>query len=140
MGGNHLVTTVTSTQYMFDAEDFLSHAQEKWPNCRVFRFDSEDRTSDASVNVRPAGGVPFNVIHYPDNQTLSTDAEDGVAADIAAWIRSLHPNPELVLWYIDDSFAGHVVLVPGITAEEILSNWVDHKEHDPYAEYPDYFK
>ncbi|RLP10985.1 hypothetical protein [Propionibacterium australiense] len=132
--------TVTSTRHMFDADSFLLHAQRKWPGCRVFRYDSENRTSDAAVNVRPVGGVPFNVIHYPGDDMVSTDAEDGTAAEIAAWVRSLHPDPDLILWYIDDSFAGHVDLFPGISAEQVHDNWVDHREHDPYAEYPGYFE
>lgn len=139
MGGDHIVMTVTSAQHMFDADAFVRHAQQKWPGCRVFRFDFEDRTSDASVNVRPAGGIPFNVIHYPGNHMVSADAENDTAAEIAAWMRSLHPDPDLILWYIDDSFAGHVDLLLGISAEQIHDNWVDHEEHDPYAEHPEYF-
>ena len=61
------------------------------------------------------------------------------AADIAVWVRSLNPDPDLVLWFTTNVFDGHTVLTPGITPQQVIEQWVDHREHDPYVEYPEYF-
>ena len=71
---------------------------------------------------------------------VSTDGTLDQAAEVAAWVRRVNPDPGLVLWFTDQSFSGHTVLRPGIAPEQVTANWVDHSEHDPYTEYPDYFK
>jgi len=67
------------------------------------------------------------------------DGDPDNSAVVAAWVRLL-PDPGLVLWYVDEGFNGHSVQFPGITAEQVASGWVDHGEHDPFEEYPDYFR
>ena len=44
-----------------------------------------------------------------------------------------------MLWFTTDNFDGHTVLTPGITPQQVIEQWVDHREHDPYVEYPEYF-
>ncbi|SPF67182.1 Hypothetical protein PROPJV5_0192 [Propionibacterium ruminifibrarum] len=139
MGVGFMVITVTSDQHMLDAEAFLRHARQKWPGCRTFEDDPAERISDAEVNVSPVGAPSFTVIHFP-NDMISVDGNLDQSAAVAAWVRSLHPDPDLVLWYVDEGFTGHAVLFPGITAEQVASGWVDHGEHDPFEEYPDYFR
>ena len=51
---------------------------------------------------------------------------------------ALLPDPSLVPWFTTDNFDGHTVLTPGITSQQVIDQWVDHREHDPYAEYPEY--
>ncbi|MBO3724466.1 hypothetical protein J5X07_05385 [Actinomyces bowdenii] len=70
---------------------------------------------------------------------ISIDGLPEQSTEVAAWVRSIHPDPDLTLWYTDNSFSGRTVLTPGITPQEVLDNWVDHDEHDPYIEYPQYF-
>ncbi|WP_127842190.1 hypothetical protein [Actinomyces wuliandei] len=77
--------------------------------------------------------------HFPHNRMVSTDADPQVAAEVAAWVRHLHPDPGLVLWYTDEGFTGHTVLTPGITPTQIDHQWVDHNDHDPEKDYPHYF-
>ncbi|AYD90311.1 hypothetical protein D5R93_10390 [Actinomyces lilanjuaniae] len=138
MGVDHMVITVTSQQQMIDADTFLREAQNRWPGCQAVVEDPATHISDATV-VSPPDAPPFSVIHFPDNGMISTDAHPQVAAEIAAWIRSLHPDPDLVLWYTDQGFTGHTVLTPGITPTQVNHQWVDHRDHDPEQEYPHYF-
>lgn len=77
--------------------------------------------------------------HFPDNHMISVDGNPYNSAEVAAWVRSLLLDPDLDLWLIDNVLSGHTILFPGITAQEVLDNWVDHDEHDPYIEYPQYF-
>jgi len=134
------VITVTSDQHMFDAETFLRRAQERWPQCRVMRHDPGRYISDAEFEVNSADGPLFLVIHFPGGGLVSIDGDLDQTAEVAVWLREVHPDPDLVLWFTDGDFSGHTVLFPGITAEEVSSGWVKHSEHDPFVEYPDYFK
>ena len=75
--------------------------------------------------------------NHPNNQLISASGLDfEEAANIAAWVRSLNPDPNLVLWFTTSVFDGHTVLTPGITPQQVIDRWVDHAEHDPYIEYP----
>lgn len=138
MGVGFMVITVVPDQHMLDADAFLRQARRKWPSCRTFENDPAAEISDAEVDVNPAGAPSFTVTHFP-NDMISVDGIPDQSAEVAAWVRSLHPDPGLVLWYVDEGFNGHTVLFPGITAGQIASGWVDHGEHDPCEEYPDYF-
>nr|WP_315547324.1 hypothetical protein [Actinomyces oris] len=44
-----------------------------------------------------------------------------------------------MLWFTTSVFDGHTVLTPGITPQQVIDQWVNHTEHDPYIEYPQYF-
>ncbi|WP_257494784.1 hypothetical protein [Actinomyces wuliandei] len=139
MGVDHMVITVTSQQQMIDAEAFLREAQHRWPGCRTRRYDPTTDIIDAEANIPRPDSPSFNVTHFPHNRMVSTNAQPWVAAEVAAWVRSLHPDPSLVLWYTDQGFTGHTVLTPGITPTQIDHQWVDHHDHDPEQEYPHYF-
>ena len=100
---------------------------------------SVDRETDVEILLDPDGASTI-VSHFSDGQLISVDGADfEEAAEIAVWVRSLNPDPSLVLWFTTDNFDGHTVLTPGITPQQVIEQWVDHREHDPYAEYPEYF-
>ena len=139
MGVDFIVVAVDPSQVIFGADKFVEEAAMRWPECRVYRRDPSRMVADVSVSVAPSGSSSFSVIHYPNNRFISTDAGPEVAAEIAIWVRSLHPDPSLTLWLTAESFSAHVVLHPGITTDEIHTGWVDHREHDPYEEFPQYF-
>ena len=84
---------------------------------------------------------PSTIIsHFADGRLISVDGADfEEAVEIAAWVRSLNSDPDVVLWFTSSAFDGHTVLTPGITPQQVLERWVDHREHDPYVEYPQYF-
>ena len=77
--------------------------------------------------------------HFSDNHMIDVDGNPFNSAEVASWVRSLHPDPSFDLWFTDEYFSGHTILFPGITPEQVLDNWIDHREHDPYIEYPQYF-
>ena len=126
-------------QVIFDADTFVKAAQAKWPGCRVIWKDPSRQIADVSVRVDPGDDPPFMVDHLPHCRLLTTDGLPYQAAEVAVWVRDLYPDPGLVLWFIDDAFTAHVVLHPGITTDEIHAGWVDHREHNPYEEFPQYF-
>ncbi|WP_315034871.1 hypothetical protein [Actinomyces oris] len=44
-----------------------------------------------------------------------------------------------MLWFTANVFDGNTVLTPGITPQQVIDQWGNHTEHDPYIEYPQYF-
>ncbi|WP_233187961.1 hypothetical protein [Actinomyces qiguomingii] len=123
-----------------DKDTFIRAAQKQWPGCRIFHAGHGEHDSD--VDIFPIfDGTEMQVFHFPDGKVVSARGAlpDRGIAEVAAWVRTLNPDPDFVLWLTDMFFTGHVVLTPGITPEQIRASWVDHAEHDPAVEYPEYF-
>ena len=138
MGVRYLYTTLNSGRVIADTDTFLSEGKRRWPDCKVVLMDSDKFKTDADIVLDPDGASTI-ISHFSDGQLISVDgAEFEEAADIAVWVRSLNPDPSLVLWFTTNVFDGHTVLTPGITSQQVIDQWVDHREHDPYAEYPEY--
>ncbi|WP_147681521.1 hypothetical protein [Actinomyces ruminicola] len=124
-----------------DRTTFTGATQARWPGCRIiYSDDHENRHADCYAYPF-IDGTLTELSHFPDSTTIACRGalEAPGIAETIAWIRSLNPDPNLVLWLTDTFFTGHVVLTPGITADEIRASWVDHAEHDPTVEYPEYF-
>ncbi|WP_136193002.1 hypothetical protein [Actinomyces procaprae] len=141
MGIYHMITPPAPTPLMLiDRDSFVRQAKERWPECEVVIVNRPEAPVDACI-YPVFEGYKMEVSHFTDNQAIVCRGalEAPGAAEVAAWARSLNPDPELILWLIDDDFTGHVVLTPGITPDEIRASWVDHAEHDPAVEYPEYF-
>ena len=139
MGVSYLCTTLNSGRVIADTDTFLSEGKRRWPACKVVLMDSDKFKTDADIVLDPDGASRI-ISHFSDGQLISVDGADfEEAADIAVWVRSLNPDPGLVLWFTTNVFDGHTVLTPGITSQQVIDQWVDHHEHDPYVEYPEYF-
>ena len=138
MGVNYLYPAINPGHIIVDVDTFLYEGSRKWSDSRALRWSEEDIT-DADIVLNPEG--PSTIIsHFKDNRLISASGLDfEEATDIAAWVRSLNPDPNLVLWFTTSVFDGHTVLTPGITPQQVIDQWVDHREHDPYIEYPQYF-
>ena len=140
MGVRYLYPVLSSEDTLIDVEAFLREGQRKWLGCKAVRWTAEeDRLTDADLIITPDGASTI-ISHFTDDRLISVDGADfDEAVEIAAWLRSLNPDPELALWFTTSAFDGHTVLTPGITPQQVLEQWVDHCEHDPYVEYPQYF-
>ena len=140
MGVHYLYPVLSSEDTLIDVEAFLREGQRKWLGCKAVRWTAEeDRLTDADLIITPDGASTI-ISHFTDDRLISVDGADvDEAVEIAAWLRSLNPDPELALWFTTSAFDGHTVLTPGITPQQVLEQWVDHCEHDPYVEYPQYF-
>ena len=138
MGVRYLYTTLNSGRVIADTDTFLSEGKRRWPDCKTRSVGSADRETDVEILLDPDGASTI-ISHFSDGQLISVGGADlEEAADIAVWVRSFNPDPSLVLWFTTNVFDGHTVLTPGITSQQVIDQWVDHREHDPYAEYPEY--
>lgn len=58
---------------------------------------------------------------------MSTDGTPEQVAEVAIWARSLVPDdPGGRVWLVDQGYSGHVDLVPGMTADDVKTGWIDH--------------
>ncbi len=73
------------------------------------------------------GGETLTVSHYPDGRSMGVESGDVEVADTVAWIRSLLPDDFPRVIACDGGWNGHVELTPGITAEQVMSGWIDHR-------------
>ena len=138
MGVRYLYTTLNSGRVIADTDTFLRERKRHWPDCKTRSVGSADRETDVEILLDPDGASTI-ISHFSDGQLISVGGADlEEAADIAVWVRSFNPDPSLVLWFTTNVFDGHTVLTPGITSQQVIDQWVDHREHDPYAEYPEY--
>ncbi len=139
MSVNYLYSTLNSGLVIADTDTFHSEGKRHWPECKTRSMGSTDRETDVEILLDPDGASTI-ISHFSDGQLISVDGADlEEAADIAVWVSSLNPDPNLVLWFTTNVFDGHTVLTPGITPQQVVEQWVDHREHDPYVEYPEYF-
>ena len=140
MSISFLFPELSAKQTIIDGNRFLTEANKKWLGSRVLRWGEDEREIDVDIIVDP-DDMAVTVSHFRDNKLISADGalDFEEAANIAAWVRSLTPDPNLVLWFTTSVFDGHTVLTPGITPQQVIDQWVDHREHDPYIEYPQYF-
>mgnify|MGYP000941877073 FL=1 len=138
MSVNYLFTVLNSPYTIADTDTFLHEGSKAWPDSKGTRWDDDEDGTDADILLTPDGASTV-ISHFRHGRLISVDGADfEEAADIAAWVRSLNPDPSLVLWFTTNVFDGHTVLTPGITPQQVIDQWVDHHEHDPYAEYPEY--
>ena len=138
MGVRYLYTTLNSGRVIADTDTFLREGKRHWPDCKTRSVGSADRETDVEILLDPDGASTI-ISHFSDGPLISVGGADlEEAADIAVWVRSFNPDPSLVLWFTTNVFDGHTVLTPGITSQQVIDQWVDHREHDPYAEYPEY--
>ena len=138
MDVRYLYTTLNSGRVIADTDTFLREGKRHWPDCKTRSVGSADRETDVEILLDPDGASTI-ISHFSDGQLISVGGADlEEAADIAVWVRSFNPDPSLVLWFTTNVFDGHTVLTPGITSQQVIDQWVDHREHDPYAEYPEY--
>ena len=140
MSVSFLFPELSTKQTIIDGNRFLTEANKKWPGSRVLRWGEGERQTDVDIIINP-DDMAVTVSHFRDNKLISADGalDCEEAADIAAWVRSLNPDPNLVLWFTTSVFDGHTILTPGITPQQVIDQWVNHAEHDPYIEYPQYF-
>lgn len=114
------------------ADDFVDAAQRRWPEHSTLRRHDPEWASDLTIQIERPGEYLFQVFHDRKGEAIWTDGHEDQVPEVALWVRSLLPeDPGGRIWLIDEGFGGHVELVPGMTAQDIAEQWVDHAEHPP---------
>ena len=113
MSVSFLFPELSATGMIIDGNNFLLESNKRWPGSRVLRWREYERDTDVDIIINP-DDMAVTVSHFRDNKLISADGalDFEEAADIAAWVRSLNPDPNLVLWFTTSVFDGHTVLTP----------------------------
>jgi len=140
MSVSFLFPELSATGTIIDGNGFLLESNKRWPGSTALRWREYERDTDVDIIINP-DDMAVTVSHFRDNKLISADGalDFEEAANIAAWVRSLNPDPNLVLWFTTSVFDGHTILTPDITPQQVVDQWVNHRGHDPYIEHPQYF-
>ena len=71
-------------------------------------------------------GETLTISHFSSETSVGVESGDAQVADAVAWLRSLLPPDFPRVIACDGGWNGHVDLAPGITAEQVMSGWIDH--------------
>lgn len=117
---------------VIDRSRFEQAARERWPEGELVEVRDPQRPADLVMQIPRQGGPLFQVYHSRDNDSVWTDNDPELAAEVALWVASLLPEkPGGRIWFCDEGFTGHVELRRGITLEELREGWVDHEDEPP---------
>ena len=87
-------------------------------------LDRPGNDYDVIIDVEPDGATGFQIRRDSTGRALTTDGTSQQTAFVASWARSLVPPEEPTeVWLVDDDYTQHVVLTPGITADEVGRSW-----------------
>ena len=140
MSVSFLFPELSATGTIIDGNSFLLESNKRWPGSTALRWREYERDTDVDIIINP-DDMAVTVSHFGDNKLISADGalDFEEAANIAAWVRSLNPDQNLVLRFTTSVFDGHTILTPDITPQQVVDQWVNHRGHDPYIEHPQYF-
>lgn len=112
-------------------DDVLRLERERFRTEALAEFGSSTVVTEQDTVQINRPTEPFFQIFYLGEEAVSTDGTPEQAIEVAMWVRSLLPDdPGGRIWMVDQGFSGHVELTPGMTADDVKANWV---EHDPSA-------
>ena len=110
---------------LLSADELIRAAEERFGSILRVQTVAEG-PADCELYITPADDYPFSLAHFAHNRTIALEGTPEQNAELAAWVRSLLPADFPRVIAADQGWLGHVDLTPGITAEEVLSRWVDH--------------
>lgn len=112
---------------LMDSAVFAGAVQERFGTDAARVGPPDDDT--ISFDVRPSGAPGYMVELVPEGWSVHTDGTEEQCAQVAAWVRSLLPADFPRVIAADDDWAWHVELVPGISADQVLTARIEHDEH-----------
>ena len=122
---------------LLPAEELVRAARERFGDALRVQPSPEGWEADCHLYVEPNGVYDFAIVHFADNLSVSFEGTPEQNAELAAWFRGLLPEDFPRVIAFDEGWFGHVDLSPGITADQVLSRWVDHSTPGWDANDPD---
>ena len=122
---------------LLDGPTLIAAAEQRHGSSMRVQPSAEGWETDFHIYVDLDSGS-LHVSHFADNMSISFDASEPEVREVLAWYRSLLPFDFPRVIACDQGWNGHVDLTPGITADEIMSNWIDHSVSGWDATDPDF--
>ena len=120
-----LIVMAPSGAPLLDGEALIGAARERFGERTRVQPSPSDWDTDFHIYVT-LDGETLTISHYPDGTSMGVESGDAEVADAVAWLRSLLPPDFPRVIACDGGWNGHVELAPGITADQVMANWVDH--------------
>jgi hypothetical protein len=115
-----LISPSKETDWRFDAGEFVRVLRDRWPEAEIIEFEDPEFLAalDFTVTLDDGSRVDGNLSR--DGQVVGLDGDIPETAELAAWIRSVVP-PEQELLFYDQGYHFDVALTPGISPPEIVA-------------------
>lgn len=128
MSNDAIVMAPETSAFIVTLEQFRAAAVQWGPFARLAGPVSETDPIDANIQVERPGESFFQIFHFRDGDMISTDGTEDQAAEVAAWaINSFPKTGPGDVWMTDQAYTGHAVLIPGMSAVDVRSNWQNHE-------------
>jgi hypothetical protein len=115
-----LVSPSRETDWRFGSDAFMRMLLDRWPDAEITEFDDPEFLAALDFRVTLEDGRQLDGNLSRDGQAVGLDGDIPEAAELAAWVRSVVP-PEQELIFYDQGYHFDVPLAPGITPQEIIA-------------------
>ena len=115
-----LVSPSSETEWRFGSDEFMRMLHDRWPDAEITKFDDPEFLAALDFRVTLDDGRQLDGNLSRDGQAVGLDGDIPEAAELAAWVRSVVP-PEQELIFYDQGYHFDVALTPEITPQEIIA-------------------
>jgi hypothetical protein len=114
-----LISPSRETDWRLDPDEFIRLLRDRWRDAEITEFDDPEFLAALDFRVKLDGRqVDGNLSR--DGQVVGLDGDIPEAAEFAAWLRSVVPPDQELIFY-DQGYHFDVPLRPDITPEEIVA-------------------
>jgi hypothetical protein len=114
-----LISPSRETDWRLDPDEFTRLLRDRWRDAEITEFDDPEFLAALDFRVKLDGRqVDGNLSR--DGQVVGLDGDIPEAAEFAAWLRSVVPPDQELIFY-DQGYHFDVPLRPDITPEEIVA-------------------
>ena len=115
-----LVSPSSDTDWRLGPDEFTRMLRDRWPDAEITEFEDPEFLAALDFRVTLDDGKQVDGNLSRDGQVVGLDGDIPEAAELAAWVRSIVP-PEQELIFYDQGYHFDVALTPAITPQEIVA-------------------
>ena len=115
-----LVSPSAETDWRLAPDEFIRLLRDRWPDAEITEFEDPDFLAALDFRVPLDDGRQVDGNLSRDGQVVGLDGDIPEAAEVAAWLRSVVPAGQELIFY-DQGYHFDVPLRPDITPQEIIA-------------------
>jgi hypothetical protein len=115
-----LVSPSAETDWRLAPDEFIRLLRDRWPDAEITEFEDPDFLAALDFRVPLDDGRQVDGNLSRDGQVVGLDGDIPEAAEVAAWLRSVVPTGQELIFY-DQGYHFDVPLRPDITPQEIIA-------------------
>ena len=114
-----LISPSRETDGRLAPDEFIRLLRDRWPDSEITEFDDPEFLAALDFRVKLDGRQVDGTLSR-DGQVVGLDGDIPEAAEFAAWVRSVVPPDQELIFY-DQGYHFDVPLRPDITPQEIIA-------------------